>query len=137
MFRFYESKRFFKQYGCQIGYTNDDLLYWYFSQPVEPTIEQIRDEVHRRMDLHERPGTRHNDRKNRRRRYEKTLAVQLASVGERIEILRQDARVGIGADESLATKPIRLSIIRELRVLNPRTPASQIWVPAGLVLGSL
>jgi len=128
---FNELKQFFRQYGRGIGYTFDDLLHWYFSNVQEPTKEEIRTEVLRRLAQRNIPDMNRAKRKDWYQLRERTLRNQLASLTERLDILESDRRLGISAEESLALVPLRLTAIRSLRDANPSRRISEMWVCVG------
>lgn|GEM_PF-6227185 len=131
---FHEKKRFFHQYGYSINYQFADLLHWYFSYPEQPSDQEVREEVLRRLSQSSASNANRQGRKNWYRRRERGLRAQLASLSERVDILEQDRRLGIPPEQSLATKPLRLTIIRSLRRSRPGFPISEIWVTVGDVM---
>ena len=131
MSTFKHQKNFFHRYGHLIGYENDDLLYWYFSYPDQPTPYQVNAEIDRRLAAKNSTGWHKRQRKNYRRNSRKCLYNQLVSVAERTELLYQDKFLGIEPHDSLAVAPIQLPIIRQLRQANPGIPVSRMKIQIG------
>ncbi len=128
-------KNFLRSYGKLIRYSNDDLLYWYFSYNKEPTTERVNAEIKRRMEA-SNPGTWCREkRRNYQKQGRKRLHQLLQSIGERADILYEDQLRGIPHHESLAIVSLPVPTIRRLHAANPGQPYSKIWVEVGELLG--
>ena len=134
MSTFEQQKQFFKMYGFGIKYQRTGMLYWYYSNPIQPDLQTIKSEIMRRGQLLGRNLSNHDRRKTYRNNALKVLLPQINSVAARTEIWLLDLEAGIGGGDSMSTSPISLKLIERIVARQPRVPRSKCMVQVGDLL---